>query len=276
MKRNYLPRGKDKFIEENYHDVIDRLMLQSQLVNGGNRQPSVHSIFYDKENLQTALYGIIGDESGLTNRRNQTRIATKPFVENQLVEIDEKFKNYCKSQLKQGRAKPTVWPLELLQERLKMEANLFILNEEIIEINRRLKLFAEKDKEISDKDILKFGPRGHARLQNSVLVEIDGMGVREHYVKKGEESILIIDETHQKAKPFNGFSVVDYRQYISTPWIQGCQKQAELNKQKAIKDGVKYELLTKGQKEGLNFPIPQFPDSCINYKKRVLERNTNK
>ena len=271
MKKNkeYLPAGKDKRYNV-YHDEIDRLMINSQILNGGKEKPSIHTIFWDKQNIQGQLLTIIGNNKGLYKRENTEHIAFIPFVQLKLQELEDKFQKHCKQQTRQGHSRPKEMPPDMLKERLLLEAQLIVYQEEVVELQRRLKLNTDKEQEISYSNVLKSGPAGHSRVEDGVIVELDGMTVKEFREDEDAEPVLIIDCDHPKAKPFDGYSTSDYYRYISTPWLMACQKQAIKNKEQAKKDGVRYENLSRGLRLGTNAPVPSFPDDCINYKKLVL------
>ena len=64
-------------------------------------------------------------------------------------------------------------------------------------------------KEIDDKNILYYGPKGSGRLRDGELVELDGQTVE----IVGEVLVITSD-----ASPYYGMKVSDYRKHICEPW----------------------------------------------------------
>jgi hypothetical protein len=271
MKRNkeYLPIGKDKRFNT-YHDEVDRLTLNSQILNSGSEKPSIHTKFWDKHSIECEIYTMLGNENGLYLKDKDVFIAFIPGVKMKLEELQEKFLKYKKNQIEQGKNEPSEMPAGMLTERLLLEAKLLVFEEELAELQKRLKTFSDKDKEISDSKILQYGPIGQGKLNDGILSSIDGMHTKEIKTDKG--FVLIIDEDHLKAKDFNGYSTADYLQFIVEPWKRLCAEQSEINKIQAKKDGVKYEMLSNGLRRGTNAKVPEMPREITNYKHTVLER----
>lgn len=265
MKRNYLPKGKDKRYDV-YHDTIDRLMQQSQILNGGNMQPNICTIFFTKENIQALLYLMQGNDDGLCGPGLDAGAAKIPFVQMRLKEIEEQFKNYWKQQVLQGRSTPKEMPQNLLNEKLQFEAQLFVLNTEVAELNRRLKTFADSEYQKNVIKILNSKPEGRSVVQNGRIISVDYMPV-----KLNPDGILYID--CEQAPKYDGYSPSDYIENIVKPWGKACSEQAKKNKEKAIRDGVTYDKLSNGLRSGTNTPLPEMPSNCINYKKQVPEKS---
>lgn len=261
-----------------YSETIDRLMLQSQILNGGNMQPNICTIFFTRENVKALLYQIQGNAEGLCGTGIDSGVAKIPFVEMRLSEIDNQFKNYQKQQVLQGKSNPTEMPQNLLNERLKFEGQLFILNTEIEELNRRLKTFADAENVISESKVLQYG------LICSGALHGIGTGYYESSKARAEldsqfltmvpEGFLIIDDTRS---PYDQMKVSDYHK-LAKQWVKD-RLERELVKFKALQATCKAEGKPIPQQQAVTArkkvskdSLPKWPEYAIKYEPEKPKR----
>ena len=247
-----------------YFDTIDRQMLFSDILNGGSKQPNVHTkIFTSKESIISELSVYSGGKDGLylSGSNGELHTGYLPFIEIKLKEVDEKFERYCKQQVASGKSRPSELPNNLLNEKLTFEGQKYVLLLEVEELNRRLNKFTEVEKAIQIKKCLQSKPEGKSINQFGQICEVDFMPV------KNCRGVLIIDCPERKE--YDGFSCSDYFEFIVRPYKIACSELAESNREKmkiAIRAGAKGDSFSMGFLRGSAAVIPTIPATCKNYK----------
>jgi hypothetical protein len=262
--KEYLPIGKDKRFNL-YHETYDRLRLASKVLNADANNVSIHMKFFNEETIKNEIRFIEGDEGndGYYNRDTKIMPSKLQETKDQLDNIELRYESYIKIQVRQGQPKPTDYPPELLKEKLKLEAKLSVLHEELAELQKQLKPYEDKVEEASDRKVLQDGPIGSGRLRGGFLIELDGMKV-----SLNEDEIPFIND--KRAGKYDGFSTADYYTHVVKPFLQAKEKQRAINIQQAKKEETSLDKMTRGKRNG-SVKYPEMPKDCINYKLKVKE-----
>jgi uncharacterized membrane-anchored protein YjiN (DUF445 family) len=242
MKKRY-QKTDNQF--KTYNDFYCEMKVKSSILNKEVR-PSVHSVFYDENTLKTTLKELTG--------------AALPDVLRQLDEVELQFlqQNIKRSNIGLPELEQPIG--ELLEQRLKLQAKNDVLEEEISFLEKQLARFSDKVTDEINELAKNSKPYGKAVIKGGYIVEIDNLPVS----RKG--SVSFID---CKASIYDGISCADYYK-LSKQWLISCQAQAVANKQKAIAEGLRYELLSTGLRQGTNCKLPPVPPDCVNYKKETI------
>lgn len=238
MKRQFLPIARYPI----YNEEVNKLMIESNILNGGSSGvPSAYTILWDRNNTLDELFKIEGDANGKYISEETTSPCLKSQVQKLLDQIDSKFISYKESRIKQGYESPTEMPESLQTEFYRLRARMTVLDAESEELKKRLKSFDEPKKQEEDDKVLMFGPLGAGKLQDGILVRIDGQKVTE-----SKDGIMIIND---QRSPYSGMSVVHYRRL--------CREYQE-NKDRS---GKYVKALRRVSRERL----PKWPVWAINY-----------
>jgi hypothetical protein len=210
MKRNkeFLPATK--FPE--YNKAVDRYMMASKVFNGGaDKIPSVHTVFFDKRNMEAYMLELSGDpESGkYIKRGGEVVLALIPSHKARLNEIAKQFEKYKVNRVNQGFEEPSEMPKELLSELYDTSAKLTVYEGEYEELSKHLSEYADEEHENDDDKVLQWGLRQHGKLRNNQLESIDSQRC-----SQTEDGIIIIDDARS---PYNGMAVSDYRK-LARQW----------------------------------------------------------
>ncbi len=128
---------------------------------------------------ESYLYKLEGDAKGEFKRVDKVIVpALIPNTRKRFQLMKDKFEIYCNQKESLGYERPTEWPIELLTERLKIEARLDVYLREAEYIKAKLEAAQVVKKEIDDKKILHYGPQGSGRLRDGQLCELDGQEVQ--------------------------------------------------------------------------------------------------
>jgi hypothetical protein len=203
-RKEYLPIKEPKY--RVYHQSYDRHRLDSPILNGGNSKPGLHTVFWDKKNLE--------------GEAERIKEVTIPDIEKEIKYVIHQFKAHQQGRVNNGYEKPLEMPINMFEAKLRWEAALDVKIEELAEIEKKLANYTDQVVNESDELVLKFGLQGsgrfwgtrceHIELMN-VLKEIDGQECRLN--KKG---FLVIRDTRS---PYNGMAVSDYRK-LCAEWAQ--------------------------------------------------------
>jgi len=211
----------------------------------------------DKRGMQSALYNLLGDEKGRIKIDNFTSgIALIPDVEEQIRNLHWKYDQYCERREREGYERPSEMPPEIHNELMKHQARLDVYNLEKEALEEQLSAIEN----VPNPDCLKFGPVGSGQLQNNDLVLIDFQRVERINGK------LVITE---KASPYLGMSVVDYRKFISDPWLK--QQNEKLNalvnqRKKDFQDKGFSDVIIPSRRKAISKEsLPKWPEGVINY-----------
>lgn len=194
-----------------YDREFNSRRIGSRVINGGNMLPGVNTIIWDKSACIGLLLELRGSDDGYFYRNGLPVKADIPNCHEKITKLEKDFANYQQEAVNRGYPKPAQWPAELIEERFKREAQLDVMEEERDVIQERLdKFIAEERKRETDKMLMQ-GPSGNRRLQNGMLVEIDGQEVEQINGR------FVITQTES---PYFGVSVTDYQEHISEPWAK--------------------------------------------------------
>jgi hypothetical protein len=222
MNRKFLPI-KDYPL---YNDTVDRLMLQSAVLNSGSdTRPSVHTIFWDETTVRGYLMEIEGDKDGQYFQSGEYYTAKKVKVLVELKKIEDAFVRYKKRRLGEGYEEPTEMPNEMLNEYYTWQARLTVLEAESEFLHKKLKEYTDKKQSEDDNRVLAFGLQGHGKFHGirasnpdleNVLREMDGQKIA-----FSAEGVLIISDSRS---PYNGMAVFDYRK-LCDEWRKDLTKK---------------------------------------------------
>jgi hypothetical protein len=242
MKRAYNLKDKEYPV---YNDHFCRFKVESIVLNSAAQDMrSIHTVFLNKFSIE--------DEIKLTENRIEKNKQERETLK-------EQFVSYCKNLKNTGHKVPDDWPPDLLEKRLKLEAKGDIYFLELEYLEKKLSEIQEKDKEVKNKSILSFGLRGMGKLEDGVLVSIDGMKV-----SRTEDDVLIIDEDDPKAKDYTGYPVSEYYKLCTEYKTRYNSAKEEI-----------WNMVKRGQvaQEDTNLqthiPWPKFGKDVVNYKKLV-------
>ena len=255
-KRRY-PSGKYKI----YDDALERRRVSSSILNAGSKRASINTVFFDKENCLQLQRCFLGTETKdgnkvFENNSGDLEIAYIPAAKLKLAELEQEFATINETRQKAGKAPLEEMPAELFEKRLKAEAILDVLQEELEFIQSLLAGFNQKKEIKLAQGVLKNGPTGTGRMKNGTLALIDGQPV-----KKLESGLLVIA---CPSSPYHGMSVPDYRDTIIRPWLI---RRAELQERLRVAASMEEAA---GRAGNMSFnarpPLPQWPTDIKKYK----------
>jgi hypothetical protein len=249
------------------YEIYDRKFIQlrneSQILSGGNTRPGVHTILFDRNNLQGLKWELIGFKDGQYRHDEKWYNAKIPLLKNQLAAIEEKFQGYIEQQINAGYDEPENMPIEMFNAKLIIECRLDIAQEELAKVEERLKTFVDKEDHTSDDRVLRFGLMQSGRLQGGVLVELDGQRIG-----RNAEGLLIIAD---KRSIYHGLSVPEYRK-LSVSWqverkIDDAKYLEEYNDKarKEFKPLLRYYASFGGAKPVPKSLLPKWPEGVKNH-----------
>jgi len=179
-----------------YNEAFDRALIGSKVFNQSD-YPTLSSIYWDRQRILA--------EISITEKE------IIPDLEKRLTGCNERFESYCIQQVNSGRDRPEDWPTQLLDERAKLEAMVDLRKREVEFLKEKLEqIYLKPEQKRAEDAMLAYGSIGTGRLQDGVLVEIDGQPCG--FTADG---ILIITKG-----PYEGMRVADYRRYIVTPYVE--------------------------------------------------------
>lgn len=277
-KRRYHPIGKSPI----YDRFFDHYRKQSLVLNLGSQHPSdPYQIFRDRETLKGVL---------------QETLEAQAAIQEQQEALQNDFKKWQESRLMQGFAEPTEAEMssEMKEENYRLQAREDILQEEVEELSKQIKEFIEKDAEVDKSRVLKYGPRGAAKMTNGILSEIHGQKCALHKPQGSKTDILIINDPRS---PYHGMGVADYRGRISGPWCKArnlIDRRREILKGKLHDQGVDEtyaeewgkildrllgdhpewkDLFVIPHPGGKNMKLPKWPRGVRNYLAETKQEN---
>jgi hypothetical protein len=265
--------------EQLYRDYFCQLKVDSGILNaGGNTNISVHSIMWDRTNIERELLIRQGNEkNGLYSDTGETCTAELPYAKYKLAFIEGKFNEYQKRQMNRGFEEPTEYPKELLDLKMKWPAKLDIIKLEIEKLEKTLKEL-DSVKEVKDDTlVLCYGLRCngsfHGIGSSYYRPDIARAVLDGQYLTLTKDDILIIDD---KRSPYDQMKVSDYRK-MSKQWL----------KEREEKEQVRFKKLQASCRErGITVPsmplvtsmkkvskesLPKWPDWATKYTPPVPE-----
>jgi hypothetical protein len=264
-KNKDYPTSNPKF--QVYHNQIDRLTLDSQILNNGGKTLGSNSRIFNRQGIETELLVLKGNKKGIFFKRDQEYPSSIRIAQIELSKIDENFKIYCENQVSIGRKRPEQLPQYMLDQKLTIEARIFVYESEVEELTKRLQPFIEADQEKSDKAVLPRGPVGSSQLSQGYIVSIDGLNV-----STNSEGIPFIDD--KRAGKFNGFSTAQYIEHICIPWSIAKNKIINKVLAEAKEKNISLADIPRNKLSGMTAPIPDFPKGIRNFLKEEVPETT--
>jgi hypothetical protein len=199
-----------------YDQTFDRLKGDSPVLNperfGMNEAILLMSHMRGLEGL---LYALLGDEDREFVNDFGTRFPARvPGAELVIKSIEADFEAMKQAARNMGRPEPSEMPAELNEKILKAEARLDIYGEEADWLQKTLDEFVERKQEKDDARVLKYGPQGTGK--GEPLRELDGQDIATN-----GDGVLYIND---KRSPYHLMKVIDYRTYVSAPFLASRSK----------------------------------------------------
>ncbi len=261
---------------DKYNEFYVKFQHESEILNAGREtHPSLQMIIFDKKNIETQVLIREGNNERQYYKLNKPCDCHLKIYEDQLREVEYRFKSYQKSRVQQGYEQPKEWPPDLLVEKLRLEAKLDVCQGEVEILKRKLAELDSVVKKKEDSDVLAYGLicRGTFHGLNApndalirVLKEIDGQ-----LISQLDDGTLYINDPRS---PYDGMLVSDYRR-LAREWVL----------EKIHADRAKLEQLQEtAQKNGLVVPnqlpfqsrcrvsrnsLPKWPEWAKNVKART-------
>ncbi|MGD0581388.1 MAG: hypothetical protein ABR974_00430 [Bacteroidales bacterium] len=257
-------KTKKTGVDPIYDATFLRLKNDSVFLSSAQQQVGIGTMFWDENNLRAERFKYVGDELGYYVENGQKRIALIPDCKNRLAHIEAEFDIYCEQQMNAGFDEPEEMLPDMKERKSIIEGTLDVLEEERTRIDKMLESFDKQKQAISDSMVLNWGLMCSGRLENSILVELDGQVIG----RTGDGTLIISDER----SPYNGMSVSDYRK-LAKIWkddlYEKDQKQLERMRDEARMRGI--PLPTQFTFYGSAIPkdqLPPFPETFKNYHKK--------
>lgn len=204
-----------------YTRVYETAKRHSVILNPN--KPGLHvGIESDKARWPQLLKLFDGDDNGeVMDRYGQKAPAYITKAKNELLAVEKKFTKYQHNAVKMGRPKPTTWPADLLEEKIKAQARLDVLKEERAVIENYVNEMEAKKKK--ERNMLEYGPIGTTTLNNGAISEIDGQ-----HVKTDAKGVPRINDDES---PYNGMRTSVYYDKIVHPWNNGRVSMKKIKKE---------------------------------------------
>jgi hypothetical protein len=267
MKRLFIPSTKFPV----YNNAVDRYMVESDILNGGNMKPNIHTVIMVRENMQGLLIELEGDNDGVFIRDGNYERAAIPFIKTKIREIENKFTDYQDQQVKEGYEMSEVMPIQMLNEYYEHQARLTVRQAEADELRRRLQVYKDREQKEADSTFLQYGLRGIAHFWGfeapdksmiNVLKEIDGQRITQT-----SDGLLIINDPRS---PWSGISVCDYRVLVKAFFESERQRENEQLKKvqeqcKADGKAIPNHLGAHGMRKIRRESLPKWPEGVKNW-----------
>jgi len=208
-RKEYLPIDTPAL--KTYHDQYDLLRVRSQILNAGNQRPNAYSIFLDKQGLEHQILKRKGDVNGYVFKQdnNVGHLAILPELENKLHDLEAEFQEYKDHRILHGYDEPSEYTKDLQEKRLKLEAEIDVVNEELTVCEKLLeKLHLQPERQKRNDLMLINGLK--CGIIGDPPHEIDGQRV----TQIGKLSIITDPDS-----PYHGMSLGDYRK-LAKEWKQ--------------------------------------------------------
>ncbi len=261
-----------------YVNAYKKYYIESQILNStGHEIPSIHTVLYDKRNVEAAIFSLTGDADGMIKSSYGYEIpALIPNLKQELQKIDKDFKDLNQNRWNQGRSPLKEMPPDLLLKKLDIQAALAVSQKELQTLKNREKEYTDIKKNEDDRKLLQYGlvcfSRNHGTgaadpdMMN-VLAEIDGQVV-------GQKNGLLIIEDNRS--PYNGMSVIDYRKLAKEYTTKKQAVYYDLYKaheqQMKLKGFSTIEVPGFGMHTVSRADLPPFPEWAVNH----LTKNPDK
>jgi len=200
-----------KDTEKIYHDQFDNLRVSSIVLNKNARVRSDKVVNFNARSDLKKLLAELEVKQGT--------------LQNSLIMIEEKQKQENNASTKTGKlSRPN---RQLVEERLRIEGTVDVLEEEVEELNKLIGDIGEQAEERKNKYVLKHGPVGVGVLRGNVLSVLDGQNI-----EAGKNGLKIKDDR----SVYNGVLVTSYYERIVKPWkiARSCLKAEQVKLEKKL------------------------------------------
>lgn len=179
--------------EEGIHPAYDR-ELQRLTSKDSPSRPS-YEFLATRDHSKAGVLRVISEFQALTERRQKD-----------LSAIDLKFENLKVTARREGKTEPAEMPRQLLDEKLRLEAQIDVISERVAEFKQEMAKFEAQEQAEQDAKILQYGPIGSGKLRDGILAEIDGQSI-----KVSRSGTLVINCPQS---PYHKMKVEDYRSHV--------------------------------------------------------------
>ena len=247
-RKEFLPISEPKF--KVYHEHFDNLRISSPILTPGERI-DIHTTMMDKVGMEGLLIERIGDDNKEYLKNGKPYIALIPGIEASLKDIERRYALFSQDLKDQGRRPIAMENTSFWEQKLRSLAGLDVINEEVEILQERLKAITDQVQAENDNNMLRYGPKGDSHNHGSrsatpnLIKEMDGQKVE--YVG---DVLCIVD----KRSPYNGMSVIDYRDL--------CMAYKAIQREKGL------STLHQIDKKDL----PPWPKNMKNYLKKEVEK----
>jgi hypothetical protein len=252
--KQYLPISEEFII---YHEEYDRLRMDSKVLNANANQIGFSQILFDRDRITIEIQKRVGDDKGIFIMQNKQNIAVIPFIKGQIKQVEEKFLSHCRQRELMGYETTEEFPPEMLKEKLLLEAKLSIVEEEVTELQKRLKNYSDKEIKEDETNILKYGLMQSGQMHDGKLISLDGQKIIT------VDDVLVIENG-----PYRGLSLVLYRK-LAKEWKQARdkadQEKLKLRHEQAKKEGKPISSFLRSRHAIDKSSLPAFPKNAINY-----------
>ena len=219
-------RRRYKIGEQPIYDRAFDILISTRLISNPHKSTNIYDswVYYklqDREGIEYLLYLWKGDDQGYYYKNGEKLPSDLKAAEDDLQEVHNEFKRMQQRWINWGRKPPTEMPEDMMERKLKAEAKVDVIKDEIRKLEKALNAFKEKEAKIRKGQVLKYGPKGSGSQRNGILAEIDGQ-----VVKPDKEGVLRIAD---ELSPYNGLEVWRYREEVGTPWAKEKRRREELN-----------------------------------------------
>ena len=222
---------------------IDRYRRESIILAGNRKgadlnQPVVEG---NVSNLKSHRLQIKGNEQGIFYDSHHKEVpATLTTLKEKQKELEQRWESHCVDQLKLGNRKPQIWPKELQEEKLKLEARRIVAMEEVRWLEEKLQEAQEQQKKARPSLLSAPQHWGSSQLQNGVLVSIGPWKV-----EPDSEGLLRISD---QDSPYDTMPVWRFKSEILKPMGNEFAHRHKQEETEAVK-------LTRPRRK-VNYPIP--------------------
>lgn len=191
---------------------LERFRGQSIILNGNRQGSDLNQpvIVGNPSNLQSHLMQIRGNENGIYFDSHHKEVpATLSTLKKKKKELQQRWEQHCVDQLKIGNRKPQIWPQDLQEEKLRLEARRMVANEEVRWLEDKLQ--EAQEAQSKSKGSLLSHPKfwGATQLQENRVTQIGPWSV-----EPDSEGLLRIADPDS---PYNTMPVWRFKSEILKP-----------------------------------------------------------
>lgn len=250
-------RGVHKIFDDSY----DQRLTGSRILNSGEMNLSILTLFWTKSNIKYELLKLTGSEKGLYMDQGDTMQAIIPLLEQKLTNIQINFENMNIEREMRGQAPYEELPANLLKEKLQIEASIDVHLSEKALLEAKLKGWEMQAEQVRETHVLEYGLRCQVQLHDGKITTIDNQRVE--YI----EGVPIITD---KSSRYYGMSVADFRK-LSEQWLTD-RRNADAEKLRKMQESdkvnglpIRKSLPLRTRKTVDVNGLPLFPKEFKNY-----------